>query len=151
MADQEQVDRLKQGVAAWNAWRGRDEWNTHIDLDWADLSEANLVRADLSGADLWKANLSGADLRHADLRRANLGGANLSRANLSRANLHEANFSKANLIEAYFGNADLTDAIRGAFLFGARLGGGKQYCELGSSPRSVVPLAKQADPPVGLG
>lgn len=112
MADQEQVDRLKQGVAAWNAWRGRDEWNTHIDLDWADLSEAdlseaNLVRADLSGADLWKANLSGADLRHADLRRANLGGANLSRANLDGAYLGGGNLHGANLSRAYLWEADL--------------------------------------------
>ena len=49
MANDEHVALLKQGVAAWNAWR---EGNPHIS---PDLTNANLSRADLIGAWLEKA------------------------------------------------------------------------------------------------
>jgi len=126
MANDEHVALLKQGVAAWNAWR--DE-NPDIKADLsganfieADLSEANFIKADLSGASLSKANLSEAFLSDANLRDADLGAANLRGANLSRANLREANLSEADLSGADLMGADLIEAdLSGADLNGAKL------------------------------
>ena len=78
MANPEQVERLTQGVAAWNAWRA-DHPNELIDLHGAQLS----------GSDLSFANLRGADLSGANLIGASLIGANLSKADLSWADLRE--------------------------------------------------------------
>ena len=58
MANDEHVARLKQGVAAWNAWR----------------DENAKLRPDLSNADLKKACLPGANLSRAGLSHANLRG-----------------------------------------------------------------------------
>jgi hypothetical protein len=96
MANDEHVALLKQGVAAWNAWR--DE---HPNIQ-PDLSEANLRKAKLM-----KANLRWADLREANLREANLREANLSSACLMGANLRETDFREANLVEALLFWADL--------------------------------------------
>jgi uncharacterized protein YjbI with pentapeptide repeats len=94
MAKDEHVSLLRQGAAAWNAWRvDRDEL--------PDLSGAGLRGLDLSGFDLSRADLRGADLR----------GTKFTEANLSGAHLEGANFFKAVL-----DGADLT----GAFLHGAQ-------------------------------
>src|SRR5712691_8862374 len=61
MADQQHLAVLKQGVAAWNAWR-----REHPEIP-PDLSEADLSEADLSGANLRHANLVRANLSHAYL------------------------------------------------------------------------------------
>jgi uncharacterized protein YjbI with pentapeptide repeats len=89
MANSDQMDLLKQGSQAWNAWRAA---RTEAGVD---LSGGALRGLDLAGADL-----SGADLGNADLRGANLGGANLTNANLEGANLFKANFNGADLNEA---------------------------------------------------
>jgi uncharacterized protein YjbI with pentapeptide repeats len=52
MANDEHVALLKQGVAAWNAWRDK---KPHIRSP--DLSGAVLNRAELSGADFRSARL----------------------------------------------------------------------------------------------
>ena len=94
MANDEHVVLLRQGAAAWNAWRaGPDEL--------PDLSRAGLRGLDLSGFDL-----SRADLRDADLRGTNLSGANLSGVRLEGANL----------FKVVLDGADLA----GAFLYGAQ-------------------------------
>jgi uncharacterized protein YjbI with pentapeptide repeats len=69
MADENQVELLRQGANKWNAWRDAN-------LGGVDLSQANLSEANLSGARLRLANVSGANLI-----RANLGGVDLSGAN----------------------------------------------------------------------
>jgi hypothetical protein len=56
-------------------------------LNWADLSDANLRGADLSNARLNGANLNGADLSDANLRGSDLSNARLSRADLSGVKL----------------------------------------------------------------
>jgi uncharacterized protein YjbI with pentapeptide repeats len=71
-------------------------------LQQAYLREANLQQADLSNAKLqraylWEVNLQYADLRWARLRQADLSKANLQYADLSKANLQQAELSKANL------------------------------------------------------
>lgn len=118
MANQAQLDVLKQGSIAWNTWREQHP------SEWLDLRGANL-----SGANLSDTNLNHADLVNADLVNANLNGADLSRANLSDAFLIEADLSRANLsdaflIEANLSGADLSDAdLSLAHLFGANLSG----------------------------
>jgi uncharacterized protein YjbI with pentapeptide repeats len=73
MANDEHVALLKQGVAAWNAWRDQ---NPDIRPD--------LVKANLNGANLNRANLNGADLKWAVLIKADLETANLTRAHLTQ-------------------------------------------------------------------
>ncbi len=89
MASNEQVEMLKQGTQAWNAWRAEQ---TEAAVDLSDGA--------LRGLDLRHADLSGADLRRADLRGANLGGAKLMGAGLEGANLFKAILEGADLNEA---------------------------------------------------
>ncbi len=89
MANNEQMDVLKRGTPAWNAWRAERSEAT------VDLSGGALRGLDLEGADL-----SGADLRRADLRGANLSGANLRGARLEGANLFKATIAGADLRDA---------------------------------------------------
>jgi uncharacterized protein YjbI with pentapeptide repeats/8-oxo-dGTP pyrophosphatase MutT (NUDIX family) len=137
MANDGHLALLKQGAAAWNAWRDK---NPNIDPDLreadlrganlrranlrrvnlseADISEAELSNADLRGANLrraklWQARLREANLRGADLSRANLIGTNLRRVNLRRANLSEANIRRADLRKADLTRANLRDALLG--------------------------------------
>jgi uncharacterized protein YjbI with pentapeptide repeats len=86
MANNEQVDLLKQGAQAWNAWRAE---HTEATVDLSDGA--------LRGLDLRHADLSGADLRRADLRGANLSGAKLVGARLEGANLFKAAIEGADL------------------------------------------------------
>ena len=89
MANNDQIDLLKQGTQAWNAWRAKHPAAT------IDLSRGALRGLDLEGVDL-----SGADLKDADLRGANLSGANLAVAHLYGANLFKAVLDGADLNKA---------------------------------------------------
>ena len=89
MANDQQMDLLKQGTQACNAWRAEQ---TEVSVD---LSGAALRGLDLEGADL-----SGADLKDADLRGANLSGANLKGAHLEGSNLFKVLIDGADLKEA---------------------------------------------------
>jgi uncharacterized protein YjbI with pentapeptide repeats len=125
MANPEHLAKLKEGVEAWNQWRGENY--AKPDLSEADLSGADLPAANLREADLRKANLSEARLRTADLREANLYAANLRKAylwaaNLWAANLWAANLWKANLGEAMLRIANLREVdLHEANLYGANL------------------------------
>jgi len=114
MADQEQLEILKQGVEVWNKWRARNR-DVYVDLIGADLREANLRRADLrktdlTGADLVEANLRGVRLNEAQLNYAKLNFADLSGANLNGTHLIAAELKGADLIEAILAGAVLTEA-----------------------------------------
>ncbi len=89
MANNQQIDLLKQGAQAWNAWRA-EQTEASVDLSGGALRGLGLDGADLSGA----------DLRNADLRGANLSGANLTAARLEGANLFKAIIDGADLNEA---------------------------------------------------
>jgi hypothetical protein len=114
MANPEQVEQLKQGVASWNAWRGEHpeiQPDLHkAELSGANLSHVNLFGADLSQADLSGANLGGANLFGANLSQAKLNGAHLEWAHLSWANLFGADLSQAKLSEVNLSRADLSQA-----------------------------------------
>ncbi len=116
MANQEQLDILRQGVKVWNAWR----------------DETDEIRIDLSGADLDNAQLNDVLLHDAILNDIDLNNARLNGAQLSRAILSGAHLSGAHLINTKLTNADLTNAdflnailfgsdFRGAHLNGAKL------------------------------
>jgi hypothetical protein len=49
MANEEDVQRLKQGVFAWNSWR-REHPGYTPHFDWADLSNSDLSGAHLAAA-----------------------------------------------------------------------------------------------------
>jgi hypothetical protein len=137
MANDEQVALLKQGVEAWNAWRGENPDIMQPSLIGASLVGANLVAAnlfaanlagaDLSGATLCRANLAVANLVAANLAGANLYGATLFAVNLAGANLSGANLVGASLVEADLTDADLTDCrIYGVSAWGLKSEGTKQ-------------------------
>ncbi len=142
MANQDQLDILKQGAERWKIlrsdWRTWGDWTLRrqIELRGADLSGANLSEIDLGGVfmpddedqdndfgkllpitELSCANLSIANLVRINLSYANLRGADLSRANLQGANLTKAILSKADLTGAFLSDANLT----GAYLHEAAL------------------------------
>jgi uncharacterized protein YjbI with pentapeptide repeats len=147
MANQEHLDRVKQGTDVWNSWRKQHSGALldlrganlfQASLSGADLREANLSRADLFRANLFQASLSRADLREAnlsgtDLRGANLSNANLNNANLRGANLFQASLSGANINRADLNGADLSNAnlfqanLNGADLSNANLSGASLY------------------------
>jgi hypothetical protein len=104
MANQEQLDILKQGVEIWNKWRAENSDTkidfSEVDLKYADLSQANLSNAVLSGANLTGAILSGADLSGINLSGANLEGSNLTLTDLTFADLTEANLTNTRLMRS---------------------------------------------------
>ncbi len=120
MANQEQLDILKQGVDVWNKWQQQNK-TTQIDLREVDLTGFNLMGANLMGAalgrsDLNDTNLFSANLRKSDLRRTNLNGANLSESDLSRANLsgtmlNGSVLSYATISSTIFSDVDLSETI----------------------------------------
>jgi hypothetical protein len=94
MTETDHFSLLRQGKAAWSAWREANP-SIHPDLREANLTGANLAGALLRGADLGKANLSRANLTDAILGGSDFSGADLSGANLNRTNLRLANLSNA--------------------------------------------------------
>lgn len=127
MANQEQLEILKQGVEVWNKWRMNDPFTKNPDLAGSfseaktettprnnfghiDLSKADLKGVNLQGVNLDRANLFGTDLSDTNLNDSNLCEANLSYAKLSNAKLKSANLKRAKLIRANLTEADLRKA-----------------------------------------
>jgi hypothetical protein len=127
MTNPKHLAKLKEGVKAWNAWRGTSA-KTRPDLSGAGLSGANLRRANLRGANLGGADFREAYLHGADVSGANLVGANLLGADLTQADLVSANVARAilvgaNLRESRLHLANLTEAdLTEADLIGANIG-----------------------------
>ncbi|HEY7092280.1 MAG TPA: pentapeptide repeat-containing protein [Ktedonobacterales bacterium] len=123
MADQEQVQRLREGAETWNAWR-LNNTSVRIDLSYmnlpeADPNQANLQEARLNDASLLNVNLAYAQLHQASLFFAHLQGANLYSADLSEADLSHADLRGVNLARERLDGATL----RGTHLTGADLSG----------------------------
>jgi uncharacterized protein YjbI with pentapeptide repeats len=89
MANQEHLDKLHEGVDAWNHWR-HDHPAITPDLSGAELTAVDLQRADLTSADLRDASLLRANLKDARLDGANLRDANLAEASLSGTSFEDA-------------------------------------------------------------
>jgi uncharacterized protein YjbI with pentapeptide repeats len=124
MANEAQLDILRQGVDVWNNWRREHYEVTRPDLRGAVLNGADLSMANLSGADLWGANLHMADLVKANLVQSILCQADLSHAHLASANLFSAELGGANMSGTDFRSATLTNAkLLGASAVGADLSG----------------------------
>jgi serine/threonine protein kinase, bacterial len=105
--------------------KGRRDFTSH-DLSLLNLQKANLAEANFHQAKLQKINFQGANLFNADFGKASLSyavlrNANMARAYLSHADLEGADLRGADLSFAYLSNANL----RGANLCGADLTGAK--------------------------
>ena len=109
MANEEQVNRIKQGVEKWNLWRDQ---NTDIrpDLSQADLRETQLQKADLSNTNLNKVKLQFSNLTGANLQAASLKKARFQEAIPQSANLKKADLSGAGMLESNLQYADLENA-----------------------------------------
>jgi uncharacterized protein YjbI with pentapeptide repeats len=118
MANPEHLERLAEGVAAWNRWRAEQpdvkpdlsaaKLADGLKLDGIDLSDANLKQAFVRKVSLRGAVLRRAKLDNAYLRAARLDGADLSRASLAGANLRHAVLRDAKLPGAYLRRIDLS-------------------------------------------
>src|SRR5260370_39693915 len=96
MANQQQLDLLRQGVTEnWNRWR-LEYPDTRPELQAVDLAEASL-----GGGDLTNANLSAAHLSEATRKSANLSAAKLVGTNRIEANPGWADPPGADLSETW--------------------------------------------------
>lgn len=109
MANQEQLEILKQGVQVWDKWR-KENPTTEIDLSYANLSNANLIDFNFKNANLTGINLVGASLISTNLRDVNLKKANLGRAKFLNAYLFNAKLNNTLLNNAKFNNTFLVNA-----------------------------------------
>jgi len=109
MAEESHLDKLKEGVEAWNQWR---ELNPDIlpDLSKADLKRQRLTGINFSHTTLTEANLQGVILTNGSLEAADLRDCNLLGAILCGVKLRTADLTEANLIEANFNQADMRGA-----------------------------------------
>lgn len=121
MANQEQLELLKQGVEVWNEWREAHH-DEDIDLQGVNLSGSDLQGVNLQNVDLCNANLQSADLRNADLQDAYLQSANLQNVDLRNANLQSTDLQMVNLRNANLEGVGLQSAnLKGANLQNAVL------------------------------
>jgi uncharacterized protein YjbI with pentapeptide repeats len=113
MANQEHLEKLREGVEAWNQWRVK---NPRVQ---PDLREASLMVAQLQGANFIRAQLQGAQFNGAQLQGAYFTEAQAQGANFIRAQLRGANFQRAQLQRAFFIEAQVQEAnFNGAQLQG---------------------------------
>jgi uncharacterized protein YjbI with pentapeptide repeats len=110
MDNQQQLDLLKQGGSAWNAWRSKQSPSFRADLREVFLyntvlDQCNLSRGDLSHATFWRCSFIGADLSGADLSSASL-----FQCSFTRANLRGTDLSHASIIQCRFKGANLSGA-----------------------------------------
>jgi hypothetical protein len=99
LANQNQLDILKDGAEAWNRWRKK---NPYVTL--------NLRGADLTAADLSRAQLDQADLRSAVLKGVVFDNASLREANLSKAVVDGADFTLSKMAFTSICDVDLSTA-----------------------------------------
>lgn len=131
MANDEHVELLRQGAAAWNAWRAEHpdvipdvegESFLYEDLSGADLRGMSCHHQVFSGATLVEARFGDAYLGHADLSDSDIRGASFKGADLSCANLFGADAQKVDFGGAILREVSLKEAdLRGATLVGADL------------------------------
>ena len=104
MANEEQLELIKQGTNAWNKWR-EEHANTRPDLIEANLGAANLSEANLTYVRLVHTNLENANLsggRIYGISAWNLRGAPRDQLDLIITNYHEPIVTIDNLEVAQF-------------------------------------------------
>ena len=126
MANEEQLEILKQGVEAWNNWREENpKVRVHLDEAFfpngielvgvnffrAELRETKLWNANLRGANLMDAHLGGADIIGCNLDGAILKGAVLAWARLNATSLDSAHFELSLMEHTVFANLDLSKTL----------------------------------------
>ena len=110
-----------------NAIKGADL--NKVDLRYADVYQAFVVKANVRNSDLRGANMRESDFRNADLR-----GANLVNADLRQGNFHRADFRETILTDVDLGDANLQEAqlgladFRGANFNNTKLAGADLRC-----------------------
>jgi uncharacterized protein YjbI with pentapeptide repeats len=104
MAQQEHVDKLREGAQAFNAWRAALTAASGFFVP--DLSGASFEGARLSGVDLYRANLQGCSFKGCNLTEAKLNEADCRKSDFSNASMHLSKAASAN-----FSDANLSDAI----------------------------------------
>ncbi len=137
MANQMQLEILRQGLESWNQWR-KEHPNASVDFANADLRKINIslmpslrdadakglippgsswafianeiVGYDVLPLDLSQANLRGTLLSGVDLRCANCSGSDFTYADLSTAQLGRANLSDSRFVETNLQGANLRGA-----------------------------------------
>ena len=109
MANEQQLELIKQGADAWNQWREQNQ-NEPIDLSDADLRGLSLRQANLKGAGLQRAKLQFANLAGALLEGANLEQARMQEVNLQGAQMESAVVKNCNLMESNLQNTNLQNA-----------------------------------------
>lgn len=126
MANEEQLDILRQGVEAWNQWRKQspdiepDLSDSYLDN--AKLVEFNFSKTNFYGSHLFRANFYGADLKKADLSYAFLNNAHFATADLSEAKLYRTRLENANFFNAHLNFSYLSFAnLEKASFYGASL------------------------------
>ena len=114
----EHLDKLLEGVDAWNQWRAE---HPEITPSLSDLDVTKIGREKLGPNAPWFCSVHDGeeqeclDLSHYDLSSADLHGANLQEARLINvfmpaANLQESHFDRANLSYAFFPDANVSGA-----------------------------------------
>ena len=125
MAAQAHVNKLKEGVDAWNVWRSAypelapDLSKLNFSREtfkgsaiWDDLTERiNLSGINLNGANMHLATLLKVNLTNALLERVDLLGATLTRVDMNRAVLRRASLARSSLFHVKLRNANLEGAI----------------------------------------
>jgi len=103
MANLEHVEILKQGVAAWNSWRAKDNIVP-------DLSDENFVNYELEGMNFEGARLHSVMFNAAKLKGARFMGARVIGSSFVAANLANADFTHAQLDYVSFNSAYMVGA-----------------------------------------
>ena len=120
MANQEQINILKQGVEHWNNWRDKNP-EEDIDLSQTDFNTAEFGKTQVTRRSTFGTRGNAPAVRQSTFRTggnvSTLQGVNLSGVNFSHAVLHGTNFNGANLSDADLNDSDLMDTN----LFGANL------------------------------
>jgi uncharacterized protein YjbI with pentapeptide repeats len=111
LPDPKDIEILRSGPRAWNAWR-ENHPSTVPDLTGIALSLSERQMGPINGGpiNLKSARLQGAFLRFATLSAANLEAADMSDADFMHARFDRANLSAANLSNAQLDHADLSGA-----------------------------------------
>jgi len=103
------LECLKTDVKLWNRYRRFTKYKA-VDLQDADMRDANMQDADMRDANMRGANMQDADMRDANMRGADLQDANMRSADMRGADMRSANMRYADMRDANMQDADMRSA-----------------------------------------